>query len=101
MLVQPRSGDDGRLKSRSSTGKQVLNRHFDIAENGSHKTRTNDLSRVYRYRCGPSVLMFQKDVATSGSYDLKSSLFEQAYNFLTPSDAVAESYRDLLDPDEF
>jgi hypothetical protein len=49
----------------------------------------------------PAILMLQENVAPASPNDFETDLFQDAHDFLSPSAEEDESYRDLLDANEF
>ena len=67
----------------TTSAKQLLNRQFDIAENGPQKAGSYSLACMHWHGRYSPVRMPQKDVAASGSYHLKPGFFKQTHQFLS------------------
>ena len=80
---------------------EIFYRQFDIAQDRAQQARAQSFAGMDWNRGDSSVRMPEKNMATSGSSDLKTDLAQNSYDFLIPSIGEGVSYGNLLDANEF
>ena len=63
---------------------EFFHRHFDVAENGSEKARTNNFPRMHWNGSYSSIRMLQENVAATGPNAFEAESLKNAYELFSP-----------------